>query len=42
MKSVKDLFSKEKFQQELAEEISKDLKRNLTNSPTKPSNNRHN
>jgi len=38
MKRIEDIFSKEKFQQELAEEISKDFKKSLTNSPA---NNRH-
>lgn len=42
MKNFQDLFSKEKFQQELAEEISKDLRKNKANSPTEsaPINNR--
>lgn len=41
MKNFQDIFNKERFQQELAEEISKDLKRNA-NSPTQtvPSKNR--
>lgn len=42
-KNFLDLFSKAKFEEELAAEISKDFKRNLTNSPPNnaPNNNRH-
>lgn len=36
--NFKDLFNKERFQQELAEEISKDFKRNLANSPANNNN----
>lgn len=40
-KNFQDIFSKEKFQQEVAAEITKDFRKNLTNSPAKNDKNRH-
>jgi hypothetical protein len=40
-RKFKDIFSKERFQQEVAEEIAKDFRKNLTNSLAQNDKNRH-